>query len=204
RARNFAARRSRRPLLTRSAARCAAPSLDHRAAPRMRRSPSIATTNPRTETTVAPPWKTRPTTTLSTSTRATQHAAAAAARRVAAYKVPRALGYSIQRRRSTDLRLRLIDHDPAGSLVGEARPRPVDDRPGAIFPRREEREMDGTPREPGGRALDRPAPGQLHDGCLSADRSHRAFVAVLERLGLLTTHAARDVLPRLLPRLERH
>ena len=94
--------------------------------------------------------------------------------------------------------------DPAGALVRERGPGPVDDRLGAVLVRRQQREVHGAPREP---AAFRPFIVRPPSICTTA--APRPIVAivplslVLERLGLLARDAPGDRLAGVLARLER-
>src|SRR4029453_12172205 len=96
----------------------------------------------------------------------TQHRLAAKDKTVETRTMRRAPGWSFQRRRSTApaLALRLIHLDPAGTLVREPRPGPVDHGLRPVLARRQERQVDRAPREPRRGPRERPAPTELHHG----------------------------------------
>src|SRR4051794_17648166 len=65
--------------------------------------------------------------------------------------------------------------DPAGALVRQTRPRPVDDRLCTVLVRGQKREVHGPPGEKGRLALHGPPAEHLYDGRAAADRRHRPF-----------------------------
>src|SRR4051812_30078538 len=97
-----------------------------------------------------------------------------------------------------------LDPNPARALMREARAGPVDDGFRAILVGGQQGEVDGAPGELGLLALDRLAAEHLHHGRAAADRRHRAFVLVGERLRLLAGDQVRDRLARVLTGLQRH
>src|SRR5512132_1391184 len=187
------------------AARWATTSPPHTSPPRTSTSASIARGRAPTDPSVPPSTKTRATTTDRASANATQHRLAARDRTVETTTTRLTPGWSFQRRRSTApaLALRLIHLDPAGTLVREPRPGPVDHGLRSVLARRQERQVDRAPREPRRGPRERPTPAELHHGSLATDRRHRALVPVLERLGLLLLQGPRDRLAGVLPRLQR-
>src|SRR6476619_6801772 len=79
------------------------------------------------------------------------------------------------------------------TLVGEARPRPLDQGLRPVLARREQREVDRTPGKESFLPFHRSAAAELHDGGATPDGRHRALVLVDERLGRLTGHEPGDV-----------
>src|SRR5262245_48422351 len=82
--------------------------------------------------------------------------------------------------------------DPAGALVRESGPRPLDDRLRSILALGEQREVHGSPCQRRLLAGHRPSPVELHDGRAASDRRHRPLVLVDEWLRLLPCDRSRD------------
>src|SRR5262245_8102629 len=95
------------------------------------------------------------------------------------------------------------DADPARALVAEPRPGPIDHRLGPVLAGREQGEVDRTPGQPGGAALEGAPAAGLGDRRAAADGRHRPLVVIVERFGGLAGHPLRDAVGGVLPGLER-